>query len=91
MRSGDFKEIENHSKNTNDGKFQSHRVRSGDFKKIDPIELKFRGGQLVAFQSHRVRSGDFKYLDRHGVVSKLCAWFQSHRVRSGDFKASNRC
>jgi len=38
--------------------FQSHRVRSGDFKKGDRTQDVTI--VIKKFQSHRVRSGDFK-------------------------------
>ena len=63
--------------------FQSHRVRSGDFK-LRRIIMKSNVVKWV-FQSHRVRSGDFKT----PVVTETVETeieFQSHRVRSGDFK-----
>ena len=38
-------------------RFQSHRVRKGDFKHVRGILVLLT---LVVFQSHRVRKGDFK-------------------------------
>ncbi len=67
-------------------KFQSHRVRKGDFKKNKVSQKPLPSYLMVRFNLIEWEKGILRWVYIVTAVLTVAAKFQSHRVRKGDFK-----